>query len=118
MSLEHYEQILEDALAVDRRALLLAVQLRRDPFWNQHPFDVTMDKARKLLTVGRIFLEDLQQLLVIGGVFAHYVDETGRVHRIRDPQYFDFDEPLISPPEYVDYLNDNLSRLCSGDQNE
>lgn len=129
MGARHFKQMYEDALEIDRRALFNAMKMRAPlrveresplgPVWKDVPQDKLMDLARKLLELDNGFTKHLKLMLLDGDIIVFMSDRHGKIHKIRDPDVIDFDDPVMSEEEFYDlveaYLTDN--RSCSGEQN-
>ncbi len=130
-----FQQMYDDALAVDCRAMLTFLDLVTPSqadrqsfgrgFWESMPVDVIMDKARGLVLIGDEFLSSMKKLLVEGATSVLALNpHTGQVVRIRDPDVIDFDEPAVTPAGFFhlmmtvpDQLESLYAEFCSGDQN-
>lgn len=116
MGTKHLQQMYNDAMALDRRALPLAVSLMQlcvaehhesrlnRGLWSARHVDDIMGVARRLLSVGDEFYDDLKQMLVVGDVRVHMVDNRGRPRKITDPDVIDFDEPVASEEKLFDAI--------------
>lgn len=122
-----FKQMYDDALAVDRRAMMvfldLVTPLPADQrsfgcgFWESMPSDVIMDKARGLVPLGDEFLTNMKKMLVNGKASVLMVDaRTGQPVRIRDPDVIDFDEPAVTSIGFFHMMMTMPDQFCSGDQ--
>jgi len=113
MGVAHFDMMFEDALEVDKRALLTAVNLFEEgrvcamckdtpSLWSYMPFDQIVHVARGLLPLQDEFTANLQDMLVTGRLRVKLPTSRGP-QEVRDPAYFTFDEPDI-PMEAFTHL--------------
>lgn len=133
MGARHFKQMYNDALDVDRCAIHTALmmtmlrpastpkslkeQLGED--WQGVPKDQIMDLARTLQPLDTEFSERMKTMLLNGTLVAYMHDHHGRLHKVRDPDVIDFDDPIPSEEDFYKLVEVYLAdeKVSSGDSN-
>ena len=126
MGKEHFRQLHEIALREDQRALPWAIARHMEGlaaargrkaghasealafsasiFWTI-PFDRVMHLSRGLAELDSEFTHALQTRLVKGQLRVKLMDpHTGKMLSVKDPDYFTFDDPVMTASEFSHYL--------------
>ena len=108
MGERHFQQMYEDALAVDCKAWRLLMDMlmptsRVDitcDIWRKKPFDVALNDARNMAYLADGYFDDMKELLLDGAIEVFVADTAGNKQLIRDPDVLDFDEPAVSVEQF------------------
>jgi hypothetical protein len=128
MGKKHFEQMHAAALETDCRATANFLDLVTAPppherrlygrgFWESHPVDVIMDRARGLVPLADAFHTAMKQLLLEGKVHVFVRTPNGQLVKIKDPKVFTFDDVHVTPSAFTHMMMTMPAQLCSGDQN-
>jgi hypothetical protein len=110
----HFQQMYNDALNVDRRAIVSASMLvdprhNTDPtavgLWENVAFDEVMAAARDLDDLYATFLYGMRELVVARKATPRICDPaTGIVHSISNPDALGFDDQILSEDDFNDVM--------------
>jgi hypothetical protein len=128
MGARHFKQMFNDAFDLDRRALLIAVMMEAETksehaskvphIWKDMPHDRLMYVARELLALGDGFTKKFKLLLLDGEVTVRLMDRHGVMHKIRDTDAIDYDDPIMTTEVFFEALDAYLGgKTSSGEQN-
>jgi len=108
----HFMQMYNDAAARDCAAMPQALLMigavtaaekdaRGMGYWDDLTIDVLFEKARRLVDLRDCFSERLKLMLLDGEILVLVRDPVdGRVHRLRDTDVIDFDDPIVGPEQF------------------
>ena len=128
MGARHFKQMYEDAFTADRRAIVYVMLMRMTTaaeahsqlgnLWLGVPKDKLMALARNIQQLDDQFTDRLKLMLLDGEIHIFIPDRYGKVHKIRDPDVIDFDDPILSEERFLDVVDIFLAdENCSGLQN-
>jgi hypothetical protein len=117
-----------DAFDLDRRALLIALMMEAETrvehaskvehIWKGMPLDRLMYVARELLGLDDWFTKKLKTMLLDGEITVRLSDRRGVMHKIKDTDVIDFDDPVMTAEVFYEALDAYLGgKTQSGEQN-
>lgn len=119
MGARHFKQMYADALVLDRKALAKAAMMSlgtpretrslTGAPWQGQPPDRILDFARKLLDLDTWFTNRLKLMLLDGDITVLLSDREGVPHKVREPEVFDFDDPVVPEKIFYDVVKEFLS---------
>jgi hypothetical protein len=117
MGYRHYEQMLEDALEVDCKAFITAVDIVKSAksgvLHDDEPFDIVMERARKIDILYADFLSVMREKLANREVEARLPTPSGEIINIDDSDVFDFDEFRMPVEVFYEMMKHGRENLPS-----
>tara|TARA_X000001388_G_C2193651_1_gene108538 strand:+ start:269 stop:628 length:360 start_codon:yes stop_codon:yes gene_type:complete len=117
MGYRHYEQMLEDALEVDCKAFITAMDIvkskKSDVLHEDEPFDIVMERARKIDIMHSDFLSVMREKLANREVEVRMPTPSGKIVKVDDADVFDFDELRMPVEVFYEMMKHGCENLPS-----
>lgn len=122
MGKRHFEQMYNEALDIDSRALLQFADLLNIAYWRNTPADVLVEHARKLNNIEDEYSDAIKELMsrnIVSVICRNKV--TGQYLNVKDPAIIDATVPVLPEDAFNSALmtipTKILLRGCDGSSN-